>query len=589
MRCPQCAYLNRPGALFCLACGEPIGPDADVPAPTEEAPEVAPRTPRWWRGREPLLGAAVLLVALILVAYTTWQGLNDRQASAYAAGVSAQQDGHWDTAVGDFQRAGDYADAPRRLAATRALAAQWDPLDAAATAAENGGAWWDAAVSLGQMAALDPGYPGLTARLAAARQHAGMLVYRQGQGGGATLWSAYADGTDPLALPYSAGGGVYGISPDDRFVVYSGWYYRVPGTVEAGLYVYDLQRRALDQVVALPPEPEPDAVPVRFRADSRGFWWVAGDRWSYYDFAARTLTPLTGPVLGADTRNARVVYVATALPGSRYSRNSSVALPLASHEGDSLLVAGVPGQVDAARLSPDGRLLIYQMQTGTATISVAYALPAPAPPPGGTSTVLWVDPLPDGSPTPPLTVGFAPLGLAGAECALLPRDGHLLQVCPDLPTAQPFSAGSLQLGPDYQVLGLDLSAAGWFQGIRLGSDMGQVIEWLGYTPDGHAVLYTAPDGAGGRALYLASVSRQGRNADGSPRDPARLLDPLPAAGLAAARAGFSLDGLRFLAIRDGGADGAPGLWAVHLDGSDPTLVVPDATAFWTAQGALLGP
>jgi hypothetical protein len=595
--CPSCGAHNQAGALFCLDCGDPL----DAPASLAEP---AGRGRGRDRGLRPALLGALAIPALVALALlTAWGGTHDRQQSAYARARADLTAHHWDSAVANFRIAGDYADAAQQLRAATTTRDALDALDTVATRAEQRGAWWDAAGALRDLATRDPLWPRVTERLAAAQRAIGTLVYRVPRGPDAGLWWAYADGSDPHRFPAGLNASIHGISPDGRWVVSSIYtFYPWPPSRHA-LSITDLQSGATTSV-PLPPIGEPDARSVRFRADGQGFWWVVDNRWAYYDFAARRLTWLSARPLAADTRHGRLLI------GRQMEADPGVTrtvLLLADALGAPLRdLRAEPGTVEQAQFSPDGDLLSYQVRSSlsgsTVDTLIIVGLDLPVHPPMTTDTdrYLTVDfqvSAAAGAPARPFTEVFLPLAAPN-------RYGHVVSA-PDAPLLlvggpdegpDLFPADLLGLGPRVRVTGMRATYDGAYQALRAETPAGATVDWLQFCDQGRFALYLQARPRGELTLFSAPVAAGGTTG----ASPGAAVPLLARAGDLHAwthNTALTHDGTRVLALRGRGeVTGSPmsppsaaGLWAVRPDGTDPRLLIPDVTEFWTADGWLVGP
>jgi hypothetical protein len=600
-RCPNCNGRNQANARFCLDCGEPLDAERLVPAPPAGTERLV-SAPAWFHSRETWLGAGLLGLLIALAVFSAWQGAHSRQEAAYRQGLTDLAAHNWQAALTELWVAGDYADAPRRLLETRRFWTQLQALADAASRAEKAGAWGTAAGTLRQMLALDPLYPNLAGRLAQARQRAGVIVYRIASGPQAGVWWANGDGSDPRPFPAAPDIAVHGVSPDGRWAVYSSDRRDLAALGGVTLDVLDLESGDR-QAVPLPPNAgAPGADPVRFRNDSAGFWWVAADGWRYYDFATGELTPITDLVLAADPQYGRLLL---ALPGQTTPvLGTTNRIVLADAWGRNPRTLWIEhGRLGPARISADGRLLLYQVRPlGGQTDQIwAVALPAPSPPgplPILQSVVLATRPVATNGTRSPFAAAFLPLGPEGALRGLFAwPDSPLRQVSPVLAGADEFAVGELQLGPNVQLLGLRTRADGSYYAMQVVTPTGVQVSWLGYTPDRQRIVYLAPGSDGQLGLFTTTIDRASRDISGLPRSPTLIFTRAADPAAWTRTTGFAHDGAHILVIfatdqvyRPPGSPSSPaGLWSLGIDGTNPTLLVRDAREFWTPEGWLGSP
>ena len=594
-RCLHCNAPNRPDARFCLGCGEPLDAATLLAGPDSGAPR-----PGWgWSGPrsvEALIGAILVIGLVILVVAGAWQDAHDHQEAIYRRALADLAAHQWDAAIRELRIVGSYADAPRRLQETTALWTQLQGLDAAAQRGEQAGDGWAALDSLRRLAALDPRFPGITARLANAQQQVGVLIYRVARGAQAGIWWALADGTHPQRLPDAAHPGltIYGLSPDGRWAVYTVRPTPPDPVSTPHLNILDLPSGALT-TLPLPVAARLDPQPVHFRNDGRGFWWVADGRWSYYDGATRQMTPIRGQVLAADPQYGRVIQANFGPFGGALDWSSLLLLTDAVG-GHPQKLFGLPGSVSSGRISPDGRLLLYQAHTRQFDQVVdqlwALWLPVPAAAQGlPAGAILDSARALPGAPPPVLTSAFLPHGPDGAPGALLTwGGGPLRQVTPALTQNLNVDLSALRLGAHLRFTGLLADTASRLEAVRVREPSGQSLDWLGAISAPPAILYRGPAGGGQLGLFLAPVGGTPPASAADPPAPRRLLARPDDPAAWTHSTALSHDGTRLLAILPpGDAPGPAGLWAIPLDGTRPRLVMPDAVEFWTPDGWLGSP
>ncbi len=591
-RCLHCNAPARPDARFCLDCGEPLDATTRVAEPAH-----APR--RWWAWRGPrsveaLIGAILIVSLVAFAVYSSWQDAHDHQDAIYQRALADLAAHQWAAAIGDLRIAGDYADAPRRLQETTTLWTRLQSLDAAARQSEQAGASWEAVVPLRQLAALDPRFPGIPARLATAQQQIGVLIYRVAQGPQAGVWWAQADGTNPQRLPDGTQPGltIAGVSPDGRWAVYTTGPPAATTADPPRLNILDLQSGART-TFPLPVTVHPDPQPVRFRNDGQGFWWVADGRWSYYDIATRQMTAIRGQVLAADPQYGRLVQALFSPYNSALDWSSLLLLTDATG-GHPQQLFGLGGSVSRGRISPDGRLLLYQAHTRQfdQVDDQLWAMWLPVPDsPGSVAHGAILDSVRamPGAPEPVLTSAFLPHGAEGAPWALLTwAGGPLRQITPTLTPNLDFDLSALHLGA-VSFSDLLTSAANGLEAVRVRAPLGQTLDWLGATTAPLSILYRGPTSGDQLGLFIAPAAPPPAPAADLPA-PRRLLTRPRDPAAWTHNTALSHDGTRLLAIRPpGDAPGPAGLWAIPLTGTGAQLVVPDAVEFWTPEGWIGSP
>ncbi len=583
-----------------MECGEPFDGNA---SPTTAVP--ARPAGRGWTGRQrwgTRLGLLLGPLLIGLIVFSAWWGDHDRRQVAYQRGLSNLTDHQWSSAITNFHIAGDLNDAPTRLRDTTHFSATLQSYVTAADRAVQDNAWGDAAVALRQLATADPYYPEVHNRLAAARSLAGRVIYHVPHGADAGLWSAEADGSNRQRFPAPPNAAVHGISPDSRWAVYTVYqfYPWPPGRHE--LIVVDLDSGRTHRT-PLAPADEPKADAVRFRADSSGFWWVSGHAWRYYDLATHTLTSIPAPVLAADTQQGRLLLGVPAQPTP--SGEPRTQLMLANAGGTPLFgIQTEIGLVSQAGFSPTGNGIIYQVQTsaGDAPTERLVARSRAGAHAFGLRVIGNA-----ATTTASIRTGLLPLGPNGSPAFLIDWPGQapfLLNLGSGTNGAfsgaesisgdstAPLSAAALHLGDGIRITGVPASDLGFPLTIQATTRTGRPVEWLGLARNGQTVLYRTAGADGLLDLYSAPISDSiASGPTGLPRDGVRLLTR-PADHFAWRRnTALSHDGTHLLAIQAAaaGADSSAGLWALRLDGSNPTLLVPAASEFWTADGWLPPP
>jgi len=322
---------------------------------------------RWpW---EALLGLALVVGVLGAAWIDGWQTEQARQA--YRQGVAAAAARHWDAAAQAFAQAGSYPNAARQHAEAAGQVAQRDALLAQAAQAPGPGAAWHA---LSQAAAIEPDYPGLAARVEAARRQ----LFQQGaagtvflQTGGAAPGLYLLAGGAPIYLPGSdAQSRLRGRAPDAQTFLYD----RAPGVAPGSCWVPCAP--ALRQVVLarggtggplttqvlggdLPPDGS-----ATFTRDGSGLWWAAGGRAWYADPAQRQISEVLGArpggrVLALDPARRRVLLAA---PEAGDPARTLLTLADATGQAADPLPPAAPGTVLRAAFSAHGSHLVYLAQ-----------------------------------------------------------------------------------------------------------------------------------------------------------------------------------------------------------------------------------
>lgn len=598
MRCRGCGAINRADMTFCYGCGEPLEELAPAPGPAEVIPRG--RRARW----ELWIGATILVAILLVAVVDGWQEMRrQEQARHYRAGQAALGAGDIATATAAFAQAGDYHDAATiyaRLKPQRAaLQAAYDD----GVRLGNLGAWWDAAHALHGAADIQVSYLDVLTRTRAADAQVGPLFYRRpAPDGTPALWWARADGSTPRRLPFTGvGAAPIAIAPDGRWAVYSGAAPQAEGG--AGPFLLNLENgnlASLAQVYRTPPQ---GPARVRFRDDSRGFWWGFDDQVYYYDLDAVTAVPLSELPGAVDTRHGRLLLNRLVLPtvDQLLSR-----LLLSDPRGQKRTpLAEEPGEVRDAVFSDDGDFLLYVqssslvLRSGGRRVMTDTVVLRDLTRPAGPRLELYSEQVdPDDPALDRVRAGFVP---GAATVLIYSRDGarwtlrrwQAADGSRVLLTGAALlgeTAGLIQLlpGPQPRQLAVTVrDAAGGTHLNVLGLDGGAIpVEestaggrWLGFAPDGQLALGALPN----VASWVRTIRFEGA--------PAGLLsvrqrdwltftlavtapDSLPV---------FSRDGGRVLALATGNA--GPGLYAFRPDGSDPLRLVPEAMAFWTAQPA----
>ena len=625
-RCPYCAAVNHAGAVFCLECGEPL--DGTLPAPDLAE---APTTQGGWRGflagRQPWLGAGIVVFLVALAIFSAWWGGRDRQWNAYHQAETARQNHRWAAAIAGYHIAGNIADAPRRLQELTLLQTRLHADQAAAGAARQSGNWWDVAVVLRAMLDLDSQAVDMQ-QLLDARRRAGYIVYRVERGIDAGLWWVGADGLHPQQFPGGPDISLHGLSPDGRWAVYTIYRFHPlpPGRHE--LYVLDLSSGEVHQV-PIAPIADPAPNPVRFRDDGQGFWWVLGTHWSYYDLTTQQIHSISGPVLAADLHGNHLLLASTSI--TPRSDGLATTLLLAGPTGTQPRILQTEvGAIRSAHFSPDGQFLTYQVRTTqdqhlvdrlvVYSLNRADGILPNSPNPSRRYLIAGsyaVDPQQAGAAPVSFQEAFLPPAANGALPYIaqapgqpvlridgprvlnrLPADRNGTPALPEsLVTLWQTAGPDLGLGPGLRVDSFVLGDDGLFAALRLRTASGLAVDWLGFAANRRYSLYLAHDGHDGLGLYSVPVGSTQAGAGGLPAGSLHLLSRAADPYVWIRNTALSHDGSRILAIRGPSEVGGPpvtapsaaGLWAFRPDGTDPTLLVPDVVEFWTADGWLAAP
>jgi hypothetical protein len=601
MRCPFCGAANRPGMSFCCECGEPLDPEAPpAAAPPRLARQLAAqRRPAW----ELVIGAALIaIIAIVALADAAQETTRARLAHAYHEGQTALAAGDLPAALSAFAQAGAYKDAAtlytQLFPRVRDLSAAYD----AGVAAAAQGAWWDAAHSLRQAAAIQLSYRDVLTREREAIAHAGPLFYRAPvPEGGLALWWAAADGASPRRLPSGPASEVIAGSPNGRWVVYSYGAAATAGRDREGPYLLDLSN---GRIVTLAQKFRDfqGGLRARFRDDSSGFWWAYDNQAFYYDLTTTQGLPISEAPGAVDTRQGRLllnrVLVSEDLSDPVHSR-----LLLSDPYGTNRTpLIDEPGEVGDISFSADGGYLLYRLVSrppagapGPHVTTATVVLHDFASPEAPVRTALYTQRISEADqPAAWMRVAFAPgshtpLALIGegAGWTLLRWDGAAMR---------PLTSGAGLAADGIEAAGPGLLA---FQepsvgpgGLRL-LDLASGVtgpapgtRWAAFAADSSGALITSPSPRADTPELVTLIGPM------RPADDAPAWHALPlATPKDAANAGplFTPDGSRILGLATGA--GGPGLYAMRRDGSDPILVARGVTAFWIGSPAthILGP
>ena len=595
MRCPFCGAANRQGMTFCYACGESL--DAGAPA-AKEAPgrSGAGRRPSW----EMLIGLAILIAVGGVIAVDAWhEAERAGQAAAYREGQTAQAAGRLPEALAAFSRAGAYHDAPALYAGLYPRVQALQAAYAAGVQAETTGAWWDATRAFRAASEIQMSYRDVFTRLQTAQVHSGPLFFeRQGTDGVAALWWTAADGGLPRRLPESGTGSqMLALSPDDRWAVYSA----PAGDNRAGPFLLDLERNTLTSL-AQPFRDLQSTPQVRFRADSRGFWWSFANQAYYYDLTTTTALPLSELPGAVDAAHGRLLLNRLVLPAVNDLRSRLLLSDPLGHQ--RVVLADESGEVLAPTFSDDGNNLLYVLRSvpapagpGQEVTTTTLVLQDLDGPDGPVRHVLFsTQTVGNGDPPDIVRACFMPgthgilalrRGATGWDLLEAAAGGPFQVIARALPGVGA-SAQQLVVVPGRDAVAAALPAAAGRTTLLLLDAAGQTVpvaeqsragRWLTFTPDGSGALLAFADPDPGASNHLVRGLRL--PGAGMKVSPVEWGDWLPAdlpVGAPAGAPAFSRDGGRVLLIGTLGA--TSGLYAIHPDGSDPVLVVPGATAFW---------
>jgi hypothetical protein len=324
---------------------------------------------RW----EWLLGVGLLLAVLLAGGVDWWQ--QERGAPLYHRGVQAAADQHWAAALAAFEAAGGYLDAPARAATARATLQQLSQLYAAARAAETRDDWAAALRDYGSVVALQPDYEAVATRLPAARtallqqQAAGAIYGTIGPGGGLSL--ARGPGLGAWRLPGSDAVSRVRLYAAGRWVIYDGIIWPAIGAhgdpTHRVLRLADRAAPAQPSVTLLPADLPPDGTA---QPAPGGFWWFSADLPPpgvvYYDYATGTATPLpVRPGWTVNTTDPVHGWLLLAQPGRAADGSPRTTLYLSTATGVIFdLLGAVPGTVQAAQISADGRYVLFSNTPG---------------------------------------------------------------------------------------------------------------------------------------------------------------------------------------------------------------------------------
>jgi hypothetical protein len=242
MFCPRCGAENPAGAKFCIHDGTALGV-------TEQPKPRGGPLPSGGLGRSPTarrwlvpIVALIVLVALGVTAfngYGMWQ--RGQRETAYQRGVAAASARNYEEAIADFQAAGDYQDAPTRLADSQKNLAGVLPPYQRAVAAQSEGRALEAALALRDVQAVQPGYKDVGQRLAQLRAALGRILYvvLPASGSQSAIWSISPDGGDRREVVGTGAQASSSSSPDVWRVGPSRLAVRSSGSSDA-LYLADL-------------------------------------------------------------------------------------------------------------------------------------------------------------------------------------------------------------------------------------------------------------------------------------------------------------------------------------------------------------
>lgn len=412
--CPRCGKVLFAYSSFCVSCGEDFDGEPLLPGGTSLSPESAVPVPNPHAGRahralqwEAVVGLVLFLLAMGWALFSWAQGTE--QASAYHEGVAAERHKDWDKAVAGFQGAGGIQDSALRLSTARDNIRNRDALYISGMKALGRNDWAAALSSLADLQSVQPGYKDSEMRIAEARDH----VYKQGLDGIIYLVRDRAvqglylrDKTgESHRVPNSDGEStVYAVAPGGSVFIYD-----QPGT-EGDFLRPPLKRDSMVPDPFTPPHPARVPVVARLNSDGtwttlplpqldskgsgmftgRGLWWWGGSggpdgRTTYYQ--ADYMDPASGVVpvssnepdmflAALDARRSRVIL--TRSDGAWGKPDRGTYLYVAGADGSNpRLLLRVQGDVLQARVSEDGRWLLYLTQVLSAdlVIQTAWVLP----------------------------------------------------------------------------------------------------------------------------------------------------------------------------------------------------------------------
>lgn len=287
--CLFCGKPNQPSSTFCIHCGRSLdedsvreyarGLDYDAPQDYSEITTYITHpdgrfSPRkllaTGRTLEFVLGVALLLGIVGFAVYFSVQ--QSTYSGHYNRGQAAEARIDYDLALAEYSAAGDYRDAATRSASLRERLAERDKAYTIAEQYRKDEKWWLAATALRKVEGLQPNYKDTRSQLANARRVNGVVLYKQAasiegdyRGG---IYLSYADGGDPVLLPYTdQHSTVLAVSADSRWVSYAvgnGFAMSRSRVV----YLYDVATR-LDYRLGTPFEPFTNTPVARFTADSQ--------------------------------------------------------------------------------------------------------------------------------------------------------------------------------------------------------------------------------------------------------------------------------------------------------------------------------
>jgi hypothetical protein len=383
--CSTCGAANVGYATFCLECGEPLEAAGARPAPPGHAVRRQPAR------RELVLGAILVLVVLAVALGDWWH--REAQEQTYRDGDRAAARRDWERAAALFGGLGDYRDAPRRRDEIVATLAQRETGYQAGQDALRAADWLAAYRAFSATFILQPDYRDTRALLDQAARQASQAalthtIYRRVRDGASGLYLRQASGAADRFLPGSDGRSRVRQAAGGR-VIYDGPIAGVPtgpDVPSAGQQPLPPDRQLL--LTDLGPGTEPLVLPRQtgrggqiMPADT-GLWSYAAPRadqsppptWNvpidgtalgllaYYLFpSGPTIGVISAPanyyVFEADAARARLLIGQQDPPGTAQPHTSFY---LAGRTGVHLQpLAHVEGVVQAARLSADGRHLLY--------------------------------------------------------------------------------------------------------------------------------------------------------------------------------------------------------------------------------------
>ncbi|HYP41014.1 MAG TPA: zinc ribbon domain-containing protein [Chloroflexia bacterium] len=383
--CPYCGKPNQQGTTFCIHCGRPTDEESVQELASDDlrpststslttSNDTRPATRFTWRdlltperGLEFLLGAIILLAIVGFAFYNSAQ--QAAKAAHYRAGLDADGKQEYERAVVEFEAAGDYWDAPKRIEGLQEKIATRKAMYDKGAEAAGKGKWWLAASRLRQVNDIHSNYADAVDLLAQARSINGAIVYRlarsaDGDGG---VYVAQADGGETHRIPNTnALSMVHARSPDGRWLCYS--FYSNAGR---SLMLYDIEHTTAYELAA---ELIPGVISARFTSGNQTLVVDADDLVTIYSVPPSD-APGQPQALTIDLANPIIPEIQgdTSLLVERETGNnrSIVSITKSSMGGPSNNILGTmtqqiaieEGAIDGAIFSRDMRYLLYRTCT----------------------------------------------------------------------------------------------------------------------------------------------------------------------------------------------------------------------------------